>query len=418
MSENITGEANSNMEEKNVHPVVFFFLILPYGVIQGFLTVTLGFLYSNGGVSVDTIAGLVGIGLLPNIFKFVWGPLTELTLTVKKWYIIANVLTAAGLVVMGLLPAKQSSIGLLGIIVLVSFFAMSFLGLTVSNFMAHDTTNKTKGRAGGYYNAGSVGGIGIGGGLGLFLAHHLSSPWLVGPLLALLCFACCLFLSFVKEPVSTIKVKELSKTLNNLFKDIWDTIKVRAGILGLFLCLLPFGTGAAGSLFAAMAQEWHTSSDTVALVTGVTGGIITSAGCLFGGWLCDIINRQLAYVLFGAFQALCAVGMAFCPHSPSFYIVWTLAYSFANGMAYAAFSAFVLEAICKGAAATKYNLYAGVSNIPIFLVTIIDGWANKRFGSAGMLNFEALSALVGIILFFVVKAAMRPSKAASVAVSA
>ena len=417
MDESLPVEIKHDLEEKNAHPLVFFFLILPYGVIQGFLTVTLGYLYSKGGVSVDTIAGLVGVGLLPNIFKFVWGPLTELTLTVKKWYIIANVLTAIGLVCMGLLPAKQESIGLLGALVLMSFFAMSFLGLTVSNFMAHATTPELKGLAGGWYNAGSVGGIGIGGGLGLLLAHHLSSPWMVGPMLGLLCLACCLFLPMVKEPVSNIKVKELSKTLNNLFKDIWDTVKVRAGILGLFLCLLPFGTGAAGSLFAAMANEWHASADTVAIVTGVTGGIITSVGCLFGGWLCDIINRQLAYVLFGAFQAVCAVGMAFCPHSPLFYIVWTLAYSFANGMAYAAFSAFVLEAICRGAAATKYNLYAGVSNIPIFLVTIIDGWANKHYGSEGMLNFEALSAVVGIVLFFLVKAAMRPSKTGAVAVT-
>jgi PAT family beta-lactamase induction signal transducer AmpG len=410
MNEGIPAGTNTVIDRKPAHPVVFFFLILPYGIIQGYLTVTLAFLYSKAGVSVDTIAGLVGIGLLPNIFKFVWGPLTELTLTVKKWYIIANVLTAAGLVSMGLLPVKSSSIDSLSLIVLISFFAMSFLGLTVSNFMAHDTTNETKGRAGGYYNAGSVGGIGIGGGLGLFLAHHLSNPRMVGFLVALLCLACCLCLPLVKEPVSNIKVKQLSKTLNNLFKDIWDTIKVRAGILGLLLCLLPLGTGAAGQLFAAMAKEWHTSTDMVALVTGV--------GCLFGGWICDNINRQLAYVLFGAFQALCAVGLAFCPHSVSFYVVWTLAYSFANGMAYAAFSAFVLEAILKGAAATKYNLFAGVSNIPIFLVTIIDGWANKHFGSVGMLNFEALSAVVGIILFFLVKAVMRPSKAATVAVSA
>jgi len=391
------------INQKQAHPIVFLFLILPFGIMQGYLTVTLAFMYSRAGISVEQVAALVGLSILPSIFKFLWAPLVDITLSVKKWYLIANVIASAGILMMGVLPIRAGNIPLLGVIILISFFAVTFISLTVSSFMAYDTLPDTKGRAGGYYNIGGTGGVGLGGGAGLWMAQRLSENWLVSAILALVCLLCCIALFFVKEPVSTIKVKKAATNLLNLLKDVWLTLKAKAGVLALFLSFLPLGTGAAGTLFAAMAKDWHANADTVAIITGVLGGIVTSIGCLLGGWICDIINRQLAYVLFGALQAVCAIGMAYCPHTQIFYVIWTIVYSIANGLAYAGFTAFVLEVIGKGAASTKYNLYGGLSNVPIYFMTIIDGWANTRFGPRGLLNTEALCAVGGIILFFVVK---------------
>jgi PAT family beta-lactamase induction signal transducer AmpG len=389
--------------QKQAHPVVFLFQILPFGIMQGYLTVTLAFMYSKSGISVEQVAALVGLSLLPNIFRFLWAPLVDVTLTVKKWYLITNVITALGIFFMGVLHPSSQNIPLLGIIILLSFFAGTFVSLTSTSFMAYDTSPETKGRAGGYFNIGGTGGVGLGGGAGLWMAQRLPSDWMVGTILALVCLLCSFTLLFVKEPVSTIRVKKVTKNITNVLKDVWVTLKAKAGVLALFLALLPLGTGSAGSLFAAMAKDWHADADVVALITGVLGGIVTSIGCLFGGWICDIINRQLAYVLFGASQAICAIGMAYCPHTQVYYIIWTIAYSIANGFAYAGFTAFVLEVIGKGAASTKYNVYGGISNAPIYFMTVVDGWANTHFGPRGLLNTEALCALVAIVLFFVVK---------------
>jgi hypothetical protein len=43
-----------------------------------------------------------------------------------------------------------------------------------------------------------------------------------------------------------------------------------------------------------------------------------------------------------------------------------------TGFTYAAFSAFVLEAIGKGTAATKHSALTSLSNVPICYVTSID----------------------------------------------
>ena len=183
--------------------------------------------------------------------------------------------------------------------------------------------------------------------------------------------------------------------------------KSRIGFLALFLCFLPIGSGAASGLWSAVAGDWHASADTVALVTGVLGGIASALGCILGGWISDRMSRQWAYTLYGVLQAACAAAMAIAPRVESTYVVFTLLYAVITGLTYAGFSAFVLEAMGKGAAATKYNVFASLSNTPIWYMTRIDGWAHTRYGPAGMLFTEAVFGIAGLVLFTGVFAAAR-----------
>ena len=92
-----------------VHPSVFTLLILPLGMMVGYVTVTLAWLYAKEGISVEKIAALVAAILIPHIFRFIWAPLVDSTLSLKKWYLIANVISAFGILATGILPIKESS---------------------------------------------------------------------------------------------------------------------------------------------------------------------------------------------------------------------------------------------------------------------------------------------------------------------
>ena len=59
----------------------------------------------------------------------------------------------------------------------------------------------------------------------------------------------------------------------------------------------------------------------------------------------------------------------------------------------------VLEAMGLGAAATKYSIFASLSNMPIYYMTRIDGWAFGKWGAGGMLNAEAVAGGIGLVLF-------------------
>jgi PAT family beta-lactamase induction signal transducer AmpG len=384
---------------KHAHPSVFLFLFLPFGIMSGYVTVTFAYLFSKAGVSLEQVAALIAASLLPSVLKFLWVPIVDSSLTLKKWYVIGTIITAVGILATGLLPIKESSLPLLTIIVVAANVAVTFSGMATNGLMAHDTPDELRGIAGGYLQAGNLGGAGIGGGAGLWLAQHISYAWVSPAALAVACLLCCFGLLFIREVDSGVKAESPITTISNLSKDIWLTLKTRLGVLAMILCFLPLGTGAASNLWAAVAGDWHATADTVAIVTGVLGGIVTSVGCLAGGWLCDRMDRQVAYLAFGLMQAVAAVAMAFAPHTEAMYIIWTLMYAFTNGFAYAAFTAFVLDAIGKGAAATKYTVYASLSNIPIYYMTLVDGWAHTHYGPGGMLNVEAACAVVGALLF-------------------
>ena len=191
---------------------------------------------------------------------------------------------------------------------------------------------------------------------------------------------------------------------SHVCSDMWDVSAGAAGILALLLCFLPIGTGAASNLWSAAADDWHVSADTVALVTGVLGGVVSAVGCIVGGYVCDRMDRKQAYALYGLLQATCAVAMALAPRTEAMYIVFTTVYAFITGLTFAGFSAFVLEAIGLGAAATKYNVFASLSNMPIAYMTVVDGWANTRWQAGGMLYTEAVFAVAGVLLFLLATA--------------
>lgn len=399
-------------EHRHVHPSVFMFLILPFGVMGGYVTVALAYLFSHAGVSVDRVAALVAIGILPHTWKFAWAPLVDTTLSRKKWYGIACVATAIGILATGLMPIKQASLPLLTAIILAANFAVTFLGMATDSLMAYATPPELKGRAGGWFQAGNLGGAGIGGGAGLWLAQRLPAPWMASAILAMACLLCCASLRFLPEPRSTIREHTFGKTFANLLRDLWSVAKSRRGFLALFLCFLPIGSGAASNLWSAAAGDWRASADTVALVTGVLGGILMAGGCLVGGWVCDRMDRKAAYILYGVLQAVCAFGMALAPRTQLMFVLLTSCYSVTTGLTYAGFTAFVLEAIGTGAAATKYNVFASLSNAPIYYMTLVDGWAYARWHARGMLDTEATLCLLGMLLFVAVFAAVARIKPA------
>ncbi len=384
----------------HTHPSVFMFLIIPFGVVSGYVTVSLAYLLGKSGVPVGQVAALVAASVIPHTWKFAWAPLIDSVLTRKTWYVLASVSSAAGIVTIGAMPLGMHSLPTLTAAVLLANFAVTFLGMATDSLMAYGTPPELKGRAGGWFQAGSLGGCGLGGGAGLWLAGRFTNAT-TAVILAGACLVCCFALFFVPEPVSTVREERLFKTLGNVFKDLWNVARSRLGFLALFLCLLPIGSGAASNLWSAVAGDWHASADTVALVTGVLGGLLSAGGCLLGGWVCDRINRKSAYLIYGGLQALCALGMAAAPRTRWTYIIFTSLYAVILGLTYAGFTAFVLEAMGTGAAATKYNVFASLSNAPIYFMTLIDGWAHPRWGPAGMLETEAAICLLGMALFVI-----------------
>ncbi|HYD78649.1 MAG TPA: MFS transporter [Paucimonas sp.] len=396
---------------KTTHPFVYLFLILPFGVTAGYLSVTVAYQLAKAGVGTVPIAELIAISYIPHTWKFLWAPVVDTTLSRKLWYVIGALACAFGTYAIGVLPMTTASLPALTAIVLVSNVGATFLSMAVEALMAHATPDQEKGRAAGWFQAGNLGGVGLGGGAGLWLAEHVAIGWLPGAALGTVCALCCCGLLFVGEPHATHRRHGLAHNVLEVGRDLWTVARSRLGYLGLLICFLPIGSGAASNLWSAIAGDWQASADTVAMVNGVLGGLVSAAGCIVGGFICDRIDRKHAYVLFGALMALCAIGMGLAPRTPATYVGFVMLYAFVTGFAYAGFSAVVLEAIGTGAAATKYSLFASLSNMPIAYMTAINGMTHARFGAANMLYIEAAIGFAALMLFLAVARLSRRRQA-------
>ncbi len=431
------------MSERRVRPQVWFALNLPFGATSGFVTVTLGYVLKDLGVGDAAIGALVALNLLPHTWKFFWAPIADTTLTRKQWYVIANIASCATILGIAFVPITRPPFTwdwhtwllhaevphVLQTLVFVNSLAITVLGMAVEGLMAHATPDDQRGRAAGWFQAGNLGGAGLGGGLALIIAENVSTQAAFITLAAVL-FTCTFSLRFVpeaprveadgtlagKRPIGTVAVDFL-RAIWEVIKDLLKMLGSRRGIIGVTICFLPIGSGAAQNLFSAIAGRWEASADLVAITTGMVGGVVSMFGCLAGGWFSDKLGRKLAYALSGAILAVLAVAMAVAPHNAIAYAFFTLAYAAGTGISYACFTGLVLDIIGKGAVATKYNALASLSNIPIWYMTLIAGWASQKHGATNMLFVDAGSEFAGIAVLLIMIAIVRPGKAAAPKVS-
>ncbi len=411
------------------HPFLFLLLFVPFGAVPGFLSVALAYDLSRKGISTSDIAVVVAFSYVCLIFKWLWAPLVDTLFTRKIWYVGSTLVCGLGLWLAGLAAmGDHPSLVLVSAALTISNFTATLLAMAVESLMAATVPDHQRGQAGGWSQAGNLGGQGVGGGLCLWLIQSAGfSDAASGAVLGLLSALCCLALFWVDDSRTLLKVEGHVEAAGHLgFKanlraiagDLWELLCSRVGILALVICLLPIGSGSAQNLWSPLASEWHASANVVAFVTGAMSGVISALGCLAGGWLCDRLDRRTAYSLFGFLLALTAVGMALCPRSSDQYIFWTSLYAFVVGLCYAAYCAVVLEAIGKTAAATKFSFLSSVSNFPIMMMTLVDGRANDRWGSSGMLWTEAWCGVAGIAIFLAFAVATKRRAAVEMAEAA
>ena len=397
------------------HPVVWTVLYLPFGALSGFVTVALTFLATTHGLSIAEGALLNGANMGTQWLKWLWAPIVDVTLTPRKWYLLSTAASSLGVLAMSAVPLGPDTLGVLLVVIAASGLINSAVGMAVEALIAAATPPDQVGRASGWFQAGNLGGMGLGGGLGLFLVVALPRPWMGGAVMGMLFMMCCLALRFTPHHVVRHHDgKGAAGAVQGVWGDLRAMLKTKGGLLCAVLCILPIGSGAAQAVLtqATVAAHWGAGEREVALLQGVGAGLLTAAGCFAGGWLCQRYAPRTAYSFIGIGLALVSTGMALSPATVSMYVVWNLAYAFTVGLSYAAFTAFVLNAMGVGSGATKYNVYASLANFPIWWLGLLLGAVAQRYGARRMLLTEAGLGVAGVIVFAFVTQRVRRTKLA------
>lgn len=389
-------------QKKAPHPFVYSILYFPFGALGGFVGVPLTFLATRHGLSISDGSLLMGAQLVSQWLKWLWAPIIDITLTPKKWYLIATLCSALGVLAMAVIPMGPKTLWLLLGVIAIASLINSIVGMSIEAIMAEVTPEEEQGRVGAWFQAGNLGGGGFGGGLGLTLLTSFESSWVAGLVMGGTFLACCFALPFVPDVVGHKSGERPLDAVRNVVGQLVETLQSRGGKLAAILCFVPVSTGAAQGVLTqeAVARFWGAGESQVAWIQGYTSGAVTVVGCFLGGYLCEKYHPRKAYALIGLVMAGVAFAMALSPATVSMYVVWNLAYALAVGMAYAAFTALVLNAMGPGAGATKYNIFASLSNFPLWWLGLLLGQVADLAGPVGTLGVEGLMGLLGLGIYF------------------
>ncbi|WP_233577491.1 MFS transporter [Citreicoccus inhibens] len=407
-------------------PPLFALLDFQFGAAVGLMQTAVPYWLAKDGLSLAQIGVLSATAFTPHAWKLLWVPLIDLGPWRRVWYCVSALLTAGLLLACTLISEPTQHLGLLTVL-LTALQAVATTGHAALNgLMANTTRPEDKGKAGGWQMAGNVGSTSLLGAMAIWMASAFSRQ-VAGISLTLLVLATSAGIFWIHEREDATQrpreplLRAAVARVKGIVTDLLRTALSRDGIIMLVLCLAPVSCGALTNLFSAMAGEYHAPEHLVELVNGLGMGISGALGSLAGGWLSDRMNRKLAYALMGGTTGLCAFAMALAPMTPATYTWGTLAYSLANGAAFAAFAGMVLEMVSAGAAiTTKYTLFVAASNFAISYTTALDGRASgfRGMGARGSIAFDALITMGGIcvvIAVFVLFLRKKPQAAVATA---
>jgi PAT family beta-lactamase induction signal transducer AmpG len=385
------------VSERTTSPFWFGILAVAYGVYDAIPRILLGFLLRTQGVPVDRIAGVVALGVLPLTWSFVWAPLVDLGQRRRNWVIGGFLLAAACI-----WPAVAWSGAALALRsgLLLGAGVSTTVGVTALNALMTEFPPLVRGRVGGWWQAGNVGGGALGGGLMLWIAQRLSGASLA-TVVCVVFLAPILAVFALHEHPHALMTAPIFARFAKLFSSLREFLKSRRTWAGLLFFVGPMGTS--GAVFAALGADFHASANEIMWVTGVGAGLMAVPGSLIGGWVADHLGKAWANILGGILLALCASFMAAGRLSPVAFAAGVLTYQLLIGFGYAAYTALLLEVIGgkREVAATSYSALNSVGNVPVVYMTWFCGQAYKHVGPRGPMAFDALANIVGAMLLSV-----------------
>ncbi len=381
------------------HPAVWTVLYLPFGAMSGFVNVALTFLATLHGLSITEASFLPAAALISQWLKWIWAPAVDVTLSPKIWYLIGTTASALGVFALAAMPMTEATLPALLAVIASTSLLRSFVGMSLEAMLAATTPPEGQGRASAWFQVGNLGGAALGGGLGLTLLEVMAEPWMAGAILATLFMLCSLGLLAV--PAIAAHRSTTRPSIRGVLHDIANLARSKGGILVTLLCFLPFGTGAAQSVLtqARVADHWHATASQVEWVQGYAGAAVTALGCFAGGWMSTRMRPRPAYVAQVLLLAAVAVAIAVVPATVTAYVALNLLYGFMYGVVFAGWTVVVLNAMGARSAATKYSLFASLSNFPTWWLGLALGYITDRHGPIAMLLVEAGIAVVAVGVF-------------------
>jgi MFS family permease len=384
----------------------------PFGLVVGFTITALPFLLTRSGISVDHVASVSATAMSPAFWGFLLNPLLDTGLSRQTYCWITAGISAVSLA-LAMLVLSPYHLALTTFLLLLAELSIVSFSSAAGGWTTEFVPESLRGSVGGWTNVANLGAGALGSLAVMSVSSRVAPRW-IGLGLALAVVAGALPLLFFPP------AKKSSFALRQVFSDamlgIWRASRRRECLVGFALFLAPASAAAAINLFSGLGPDFHAQPGTVIAITGAGCAITTSVGSLLGGFLSGRLPRGYVYLAAGIAAGLCALTLAFTPHTQTAFAWGVLVYNGIAGVAYAAFTALGLQLVGRSCpvASTQLGLFAATTNAAIVFMTWADGRGYRYFGVRGLLTVDGVASIAAAIpLLYLVYRELRPEESAA-----
>jgi PAT family beta-lactamase induction signal transducer AmpG len=190
------------------------------------------------------------------------------------------------------------------------------------------------------------------------------------------------------------------RTMRRIWGEFKETFLNWRAVPYTLTMLFPLASGAAIGLLTGVARGYGVGGQQVAWMNGLGGALLTAVGSLAATLIPARLRASVAYLTVALVNASTLGVLWLGPLRPSTYYVGVTLYLFTVGMAYAMFTAVVLEFLGSSgkSGSGRYSIINSMGNVPVVYMLALDGWGGNRWGVRGLAGTEAVMGAVGSVV--------------------
>lgn len=389
---------------------------LPLGFSSGLprllTTGTLSAWLYDEGIDIKAI-GAFALVALPYNFKFLWAPVLDrfgvpFLGRRRGWILLAQLLLALALVVMGTADAGARPDSIALIAVAVAFLSAS-QDVVVDAYRTDVLADDERGKGTAAYVTGYRIALIVAGAGALIAADYVgwrATYFILAGLMA----ACVVGTVVAPEPAEVHAPRNLGQAV---VRPLIEYFTRRGAILALAaVALYKFGDAMAGHMVTPFLLDVGFDKTDIGLVKKFGGMGATIVGAFIGGWMADRMGVMRTMIWFGVVQALANVGYIVVAETESTMLTLipaVLIDDLCNGMGTAAFVAFIMSLCNARFSATQYALLTSASSILGRTFGASSGLIQAEVGWSGFFAITVVVAAPALVVLLCYRWWVRPA---------
>lgn len=349
-------------------------------------------------ISYDNISSLMGLLLMPWVFKFLWAPMVDRWCAnklpkLRSFILIFQIIGALLLGITALMQFPESLKGITTVFFLFSLVAAT-QDIVVDSLAVLTLPKKEHGlgntfQIGGYY-LGEV----LGGALILIIFDKFGWNW------AMASFVVFFLIPFI--PVLLYKAK--AKTVipppsEKGFANLKNFFSIKGMNIWLLVMIVYMGNQVLSrTLLPSLFTDMGYSKTEIASIIGVWGNTASVLGAVIGGILVNKWGRKNSLVVFGTMKVIALLGFFFIQNATSDSTVYSviMVNDFISGLATVTVFTIMMDKCRLTSPGTDFTIQQSVNQFAILFFVIISGIVVKVQNNDFTLLF-LISLVVGVL---------------------